>query len=485
MAKKDRAGNGELFASAAPTKRFFVDMLTRDIELRDAILDLLDNCLDGIVRSLPPAKLAEKNPYSGHWAKITATPDRFVIEDNCGGIPLEVAQKIAFRLGRPADAPRENLQTVGVYGIGMKRAIFKLGENASVTSESKDTRFRVEINGAWLSDDSDWDLPLHLEPTTGKLGTTIEVTKLKPEIRREFDPKLSSFLTDLNGSIRELYSVIMGKGFKVTLNTLPLEPIAFRILMTLNQRKASSESINPYVFKGRFGGVNVLIVVGFYRKPLTEDELDAENESPKADLSQAGWSIICNDRLVVRGDKTILTGWGTANVPRFHNQFSSIAGVVSLQSANPSELPLNTTKRGIEASSDIYFRLLDYMREGVKKFTNYTNHWKSRHEEGKAQFEIATPTAITDIADAIPPSFYKAVSSQKLANSDAQAQVFNPPLPKPAKTTGDLRKIVFSRPMKEIQLVAEELLDDREASPSSVGEECFDAQLRKLKPSRR
>lgn len=37
-------------AQGFPTKEFFVGMLTRDIELNDAILDLLDNCLDGVVR---------------------------------------------------------------------------------------------------------------------------------------------------------------------------------------------------------------------------------------------------------------------------------------------------------------------------------------------------------------------------------------------------------------------------------------------------
>lgn len=36
---------------ARPVKSFFVSMLTRDISLYDAILDLLDNCVDGIVRS--------------------------------------------------------------------------------------------------------------------------------------------------------------------------------------------------------------------------------------------------------------------------------------------------------------------------------------------------------------------------------------------------------------------------------------------------
>ena len=41
---------GNLVAAGSPTKQFFVDMLTRDIDIKDAILDLLDNCLDGVVR---------------------------------------------------------------------------------------------------------------------------------------------------------------------------------------------------------------------------------------------------------------------------------------------------------------------------------------------------------------------------------------------------------------------------------------------------
>ena len=38
------------YADAKPTKAFFVNMLVRDIELKDALLDLLDNCVDGALR---------------------------------------------------------------------------------------------------------------------------------------------------------------------------------------------------------------------------------------------------------------------------------------------------------------------------------------------------------------------------------------------------------------------------------------------------
>ena len=53
----------------APTKAFFVEMLTRDIELEDAILDLLDNCVDGALRSVGTTTDSDR-PYAGYYAEL-------------------------------------------------------------------------------------------------------------------------------------------------------------------------------------------------------------------------------------------------------------------------------------------------------------------------------------------------------------------------------------------------------------------------------
>lgn len=142
--------------NAGPTKAFFVDMLTRDIDLADAILDLLDNCVDGILRELEKAKAKSKGkrnqapdrngrPYEGYWAKITATPDKFEIWDNCGGISQKLAEESAFMLGRPDVQRDSKIETVGMYGIGMKRAIFKMGKQCIVTSQPDTGAYKVEI----------------------------------------------------------------------------------------------------------------------------------------------------------------------------------------------------------------------------------------------------------------------------------------------------------------------------------------------------
>lgn len=72
-------------AQGAPTKEFFVGMLTRDIELSDAILDLLDNCLDGVVRQKKGIdKTTTSDYYAGFFSHISISKDSFIIEDNCG-----------------------------------------------------------------------------------------------------------------------------------------------------------------------------------------------------------------------------------------------------------------------------------------------------------------------------------------------------------------------------------------------------------------
>ena len=106
---------------ATPVKSFFVEMLTRDIDLVDAILDLLDNCVDGILRQRKDS--SGEKPYEGSNAKITFDENSFSISDNCGGIPWDM-HEYAFRMGKDPKNREGNLPTVGVYGIGMKRAIF-------------------------------------------------------------------------------------------------------------------------------------------------------------------------------------------------------------------------------------------------------------------------------------------------------------------------------------------------------------------------
>ena len=77
--------------SGAPTKRFFVSMLPRDIELDDAILDLVDNSVDGAMRS-KKERLDTDRPFDGYCCNLTINSEGFELKDNCGGIPRRLSR---------------------------------------------------------------------------------------------------------------------------------------------------------------------------------------------------------------------------------------------------------------------------------------------------------------------------------------------------------------------------------------------------------
>src|SRR5205085_2866732 len=95
---------------ASPTKEFFIDVLVRDIKLIDSIADLVDNCVDGARRLRPTGD------FSGLSIKISFDSHGFRIEDNCGGIPVDVARNYAFRFGRPETAPPTK-GSLGRFGV--------------------------------------------------------------------------------------------------------------------------------------------------------------------------------------------------------------------------------------------------------------------------------------------------------------------------------------------------------------------------------
>ena len=142
-------------ANAHPKKHFFIEMFTRDIPLLDCVLDLIDNCVDGLARtgSLKMHTISD-DIFSKKGAAAPSRSDRphirvkfdgkqFQITDNCGGIDYDYALKDVFNFGHSTKRTKEYL---GVYGIGMKRALFKMGRHFVVSSVSSESSFSMHVD---------------------------------------------------------------------------------------------------------------------------------------------------------------------------------------------------------------------------------------------------------------------------------------------------------------------------------------------------
>ncbi|PPE80046.1 ATP-binding protein [Kaistia algarum] len=450
-------------------------MLTRDIELRDAILDLLDNCVDGILRSASPDQTAAR-PYEGFHATVLLASDHFQIVDNCGGIPIETAKRYAFAMGKPEGAESETTSaTVGMYGIGMKRAIFKLGTDALVESWS-DTGFTVEFTSQWMTTEGWTDLPVH-ELQEGRLpnrGTSITVMTLNPEVSASFSEP--EWIDDFCRTISQHYSIILEKGFSVLVGNGRDQPRAivpepFRLLQTAED---GGRRIAPYVYFGKLGEVDVEIYAGLYRELLTAEEADTEEET-RGTTDDAGWTVACNDRVVIWKDKTRLTGWGEATVPNYHGQFIAITGIVLMKCENPKQLPLTTTKRGIDAASNVYSEAKDLMREATKSLTSFTNRWKKFPDKLESIYRASEYVDLPTLRSM--PSTVALTPIRKLPTM----RRYEPNYPEPVEEKTHV-VVKYEAAKADVALLAKKYFgEDQSPKPGEVGKESFDRAVKSAK----
>lgn len=458
---------------ASPVKSFFVSMLTRDIKLEDAILDLLDNCVDGILRYKSGNG---GSPYKGFWAEIEFKRDSFSISDNCRGIPWSL-HNYAFRMGRAFDRPSDAPGSVGVYGIGMKRAIFKIGRHCLISTRNANDEYQVDITPEWVDDESAWQIPVKPVKTTMKEdGTVIIVRDLHPGIAKRFNEDAKAFRAELIRMVSTHYAYIIDKGLEVRINGEPIKPCTTKLIFDDSQLSRQASAIKPYIFRAKSDdGVEIYLAVGFTRSIPSQEEIAGAQEETRYSSMDAGWTVLCNDRAVLYCDRSELTGWGEANVPRYHTQFIAISGIVEFKSEDAAKLPTTTTKRGVDASSPLYLQTKNKMREGMRIFTTYTNRWKGRAEESKIHIQRGKPLSFNEIK----------TQAQSLPFNPTRTTVpageqYKPTLPLPKALEPTKRRISFTKDISDIRTVAE-YFEDTYAEPSEVGEKCFDFVLKEAR----
>ena len=57
------------------------------------------------------------------------------------------------------------------------------------------------------------------------------------------------------------------------------------------------------------------MAVGYRSSLKTREELDAEAQQATFSVKDAGWTVVCNDRVVLTADRTVKTGWVVAVFP--------------------------------------------------------------------------------------------------------------------------------------------------------------------------
>lgn len=377
-------------AKAHPTKAFFVRMLTRDITLEACILDLIDNAIDAAWRiaNAAPTTLKVGAALEQFRISLSIDPDRstFTISDDCGGISLDDAAEYAFTFGREEDQVSEDF-AVGVYGIGMKRAIFKLGRTILIRSTHEgDPPFAVPINvDDWMNDDSrSWDFGIDDDERLDAPGVRIEVTDLTEETLAAFsDP---AFVNRIRRTIAQDYLLPLMQGLTIDVNGE--EVTAWNLVFR------TGGDFQPMRVRYDDDDVAVEIIAGMVALP-SDDSQPQQDDTDR----RSGWYVLCNGRVVLTADRTSTTVWARPQFPQWHPQYEGFVGVVLFSSQRPELLPMTTTKNGVDTSSPLYRRAIPRMQEPTRAWINYTNARKTALEVARRREAKTQEVSIVDVSE--------------------------------------------------------------------------------------
>ena len=330
----------KILADATPEKRLFISLITRDISLAEALLDLIDNSINAALVPLADdlktaddyqRLLQNKRIKPKVQIDLTVRSAKIAITDNAPGIPLKTAETHVFKFGRDTDDAVDS-DRLSVYGIGLKRAMFKCGNKIRIKSDHRKGGFALNLNvQEWAKIKAEpWQFEITPRPgTITDCGTQIVITKLHDDVLRRMDDGL--FLAQLRDRIARTYSFFMGRVVDITLNGTIIEKETFEIGSNYANEKFKS------------GKVSCNITAGI---AATTGEVFRDKNS--------GWFVFCNGRAVLFADKSSMTGWAGAGLPIFQPKHRPFLGTVFFVSADTEALPWTTTKASVNEESAIW-----------------------------------------------------------------------------------------------------------------------------------
>jgi hypothetical protein len=162
------------------------------------------------------------------------------------------------------------------------------------------------------------------------------VTKLHASVSEEFGRE--NLIARVRSELAAAQQIALENGLAISVNAIPLGFSPARLL-------ESTELAPAHRLLTLNGSSDAPVVVNLYA-----------GLGP-SEPSDAGWYVYCNGRLVLRADKSLVTGWGEAGeavVPIYHNRSARFRGYCFFDSDDAAKLPWNTTKTGVDGDSTIY-----------------------------------------------------------------------------------------------------------------------------------
>lgn len=316
------------------TREYIINAMKKDISVETSIFELIDNSINAA---------EEMDKLRGHYIIIELDENQFVIKDDCGGINPSLIRNV-FKIGN------RNTDIKG-FGVGMKRAIVKLGNEAQLYSYNHVRSFDIPFDIKTWGKDNDWTWNLNeIQYNSNNVeGLEIHIRKLNKEVNLYLKKE-----NELRERISRRYRYILEQGFKIKVNGHIINKYKIK-------ERADAES--PTYIIGN--GVSVKVKL-YCNLPSTEEN---------------GWDIFINSRCILERDRSRNIHWNRTKSNRGYC-FSRFVGEVFIKGINVKELPQSSSKDKIDFDSELMQKVIEFMYDFLIK-----NKLLFKKEEVGIQYE--------------------------------------------------------------------------------------------------
>lgn len=327
-----------------PEKRLFWSIIS-DYDTASALCELVDNAVDRWWPSSATVSLRVD-------LQLDIERQLIVVEDNAGGVAEEDLRYLIAPGGSNNDP---DASTIGVFGVGSKRAAIALAENVAIrTRRGSEPTFQIDVTKGWV-ESPDWDIPLYRVTDIRENTTHVEMSALRR-------PLTKALVHDFEEHLGLVYSKFLLSGkLELVLNGRTVAPI------TLDQwaypKKQEPRRVAFDIDLPGEGLVSVTITAGL----IYERDPSGENY---------GVCFYCNRRLISRHLKTREVGYYVGSGGGVPHPDASLARVV-VELEGPARLmPWTSSKTGINYSHPIFKELFPLLLPLLNHFSSLSRRLK-------------------------------------------------------------------------------------------------------------
>lgn len=322
-------------------QNFLSKIITKDINALECILDLIDNSIDSATNRICTEQKQRDDKgmpadYSGFCIKINITLDAISIFDNCEGISTNDLRSRLLVIGQESN----KALSIGHFGVGLKRALLKLGGDYLIETRHKGSFYRLNAKESQLLDGAAAIDATLIDTKNIESFTLIKISDLKEAAIRETCTE--EWLEEFNREVSIRYSIFIQKGLCILVNEKVIHASCPKI-----------KSLPPVTIqKASFAPeaeVQVFIEAGMHEEYYRVGDPMYSSKEIESITGEYGWYYVCNDRVIKIATREHRFGWGK----KWHNEYYGFVGWVYFV-GSVAKIPWNTKKTDIDPSNPIF-----------------------------------------------------------------------------------------------------------------------------------